>query len=170
MEPDSPSPETGLERVTRELEERSDPHWVARARRIRWPWSPESRVVRQANGLSLEARLEIFRDDLRAIQASNRVLNHAATIRAVEAAEAAMFEMRCVSEAARFAIVDRTQLEMSQQFPASLELLESFRGSASPEMLDAIKEQALHTFSAWMNRLAKADRELPLDELLKAKR
>ena len=36
---------------------------------------------------SFEARLEIFKDDLRAIRIANEVLNRAATMRAVEAAE-----------------------------------------------------------------------------------
>jgi hypothetical protein len=108
--------ENSLERVSQELQIRSDPNRVA-AGAISWPWSREARARSQARDLSLQARLDIFKDDLRSIRIANEVLS-AATMRAVEAAETAIFEIRCLGETARFAILNRTHLEMTRQFVA----------------------------------------------------
>lgn len=151
--------ETGLERVSRELEVRSDPNRVA-AGSISWPWSREAHARSQARDLRLQARLDIFKDDLRAIRTANEALNRAATMRAVEAAETAIFEIRCLGETARFAILNRTHLEMTRQFVMQLEILEGFRGRVTTEILDALKERALNEFTARMNRASKADVEL----------
>ncbi len=160
--------ETSLERVSQELQIRSDPNRVA-AGAISWPWSREARARSQARDLSLQARLDIFKDDLRSIRIANEVLNRAATMRAVEAAETAIFEIRCFGETARFAILNRTHLEMTRQFVAQLEILEGFRGRVTIEILDALKERALNEFTARMNRASKADVEFSKADILKLK-
>jgi len=164
-----PAAEEALERVNQELRLRSDPRRVVSERRLAFPWSPEARVRAQARQASLEARLDIFRDDLRAIRIANEVLNRAATMRAVEAAETAIFEIRCLGETARLAILNRTHLEMTRQFLAQLETIESFRGRVSTEILDALKERALNEFTARMNRASKADVEFSKGDILKLK-
>src|ERR1035441_10292918 len=83
---DDEPPETSLERATQELQVRSDPNRVAGGA-ISWPWSREACARSQARDLNLQARLDIFKDDLRSIRIANEVLNRAATMRAVEAAE-----------------------------------------------------------------------------------
>lgn len=169
-EPDRVEPSTrDIERVNRELQMRADPGRVAPSSLFDWPWSPGARVRTKAQDLSLEARLESFRDDLRSIRIANEVLNRAVTMRAVEAAEAAIFEIRCLGEAARFTILNRTQLDMSRQFVRQLEILESFRASTSPEVVDALKERALHDFTLRMNRLGKCDFEFSRQDILKLK-
>jgi len=160
--------ETSLERVSQELQIRSDPNRVA-AGVVSWPWSREARARSQARDLSLQARLDIFKDDLRSIRIANEVLNRAATMRAVEAAETAIFEIRCLGETARFAILNRTHLEMTRQFVSQLEILEGFRGRVTTEILDALKARALNEFTARMNRASKADVEFSKADILKLK-
>ena len=161
--------ETSLARVSRDIEVRADPGRVAPARAAAWPWSRGGRAHRQAATASLHARLDIFQDDLRAIRIINEVLNRAATLRAVEAAEGAIFEIRSLGETARYAILNRAHLEMTAQFVAHLEALDSFRGRVSPEVLDALKERALNEYTARMNRASKADVEFARAEILKLK-
>lgn len=163
------SEKPSVERVSRELRVRADPDQVSPNRRFELPWSREAQARSRARDLSLEARLDIFRDDLRAIRIANEVLNRAATMRAVEAAETAIFEIRTLGETARFAILNRTHLEMTRHFVVQLESIETFRGRLSPEVLDALKERALNEFTARMNRASKADIEFAKADILKLK-
>jgi hypothetical protein len=156
-----------VDRVSRELRVKADPGQVAPPSRL--PWSAQSRAHARARDLSMDARLDIYRDDLRAIRIANEVLNRAATMRAVEAAETAIFEIRTLGETARFAILNRAQLEMTRQFVQQLECIETFRGRLSPEVLDALKERALNEFSGRMNRASKADVEFAKADILKLK-
>ena len=167
--PNEAKSETSLERVSQELQIRSDPNRVAPSGPVSWPWSREARARSQAQDLSLQARLDIFKDDLRAIRIANEVLNRAATMRAVEAAESSIFEIRCLGETARFAILNRTHLEMTRQFLVQIETLEGFRGRVTPEILDALKERALNEFTGRMNRASKADVEFSKADILKLK-
>lgn len=158
-----------IERVNAELRLRSDPDRAIPGRPLEFPWSREARARSKARDLSVEARLDIFKDDLRAIRIANEVLNRAATMRAVEAAEAAIFEIRCLGETARFSILNRTHLDMTRQFLEQLESIESFRGRVSNEVLDALKERALNEFTARMNRASKADLEFSKSDILRLK-
>lgn len=158
-----------LERLTRELRVRSDPDRVVPGGALLLPWSRAARARGEAREASLQARLDIFRDDLRAVRIANEVLNRAATMRAVEAAETAIFEIRCAGETARLAILNRAHLEMTRQFLAQLETIEGFRGRVSAEVLDALKERALNEFCARMNRASKADVEFSKSEILRLK-
>lgn len=162
------SSETGLERANQELQVRADPRRVTPGK-IVWPWSREARARSAARDLSVEAQLDIFKDDLRAIRIAREVLSRAATMRAVQAAETAIFEIRCLGESARFAVVNRTHLEMTRQFLLQLETIEGFRGRVTPEILDALKERALSEFSTRMNRASKSDFEFSKDDILKIK-
>jgi hypothetical protein len=161
--------EPNVECVSRELERRSDPERVAPSRPLQSHWSREARARSRARDLALEARLDVFQDDLRAIRIANEVLNRAATMRAVEAAETAIFEIRCSGETARFSILNRTHLAMTRCFLRQLEMYESFRGQASPEVIDALKERALNEFTARMNRASKSDVEFSKTDILKLK-
>jgi hypothetical protein len=158
-----------IERVSAELRLRSDPDRVIRGKPVEFPWSRAARARSKARDLSIEARLDIFKDDLRAIRIANEVLNRAATMRAVEAAEAAIFEIRCMGETARFTILNRAHLEMTRQFLEQLESIESFRGRVSNEILDALKERALNEFTTRMNRSSKADVEFSKSEIMRLK-
>ncbi len=162
-------PRPSVERVSRELQHRTDPNRVVPAAGIELPWSDAARTRACARQASLEARLEIFKDDLRAIRIANEVLNRAATMRAVEAAEIAIFEIRSVGETTRFAILNRAQLEMTRQFVEQLESIEAFRGRLTSEVLDALKERALTEFTDRMNRASKADVEFAKADILKLK-
>jgi hypothetical protein len=158
-----------IERLGQELRVRTDPNRVVSGQAAVLPFSREARARSQARDASLQARLDIFRDDLRAIRIANEVLNRAATMRAVEAAETAIFEIRCLGETARFAILNRTHLEMTRQFLDQLESIESFRGRVATEVLDALKERSLNEFTARMNRASKADVEFSKGDILRLK-
>jgi len=162
-------PRPSVERVSRELQDRSDPNRVAPAEGLELPWSERARVRARAREASFDARLEIFKDDLRAIRIANEVLNRAATMRAVEAAEIAIFEIRSTGETIRFSILNRAQLDMTRQFVGQLESIESFRGRLTDEVLDALKERALSEFTERMNRASKADLEFAKTEILRLK-
>jgi len=158
-----------VERVSRELQHRADPDRVAPSVSIEWPWSERAQVRVKARQASFEARLEVFKDDLRAIRIANEVLNRAATMRAVEASEIAIFEIRSLGETTRLAILNRAQLDMTRQFMAQLESIEQFRGRVTDEVLDALKERALSEFTDRMNRVSKADLEFNKVEILRLK-
>lgn len=158
-----------VERVSRELQHRTDPERVLPADGVELPWSDAARVRRRAREASFEARLEVFQDDLRAIRIANEVLNRAATMRAVEAAEVAIFEIRSLGETTRLAIVNRAQLEMTRHFMSQLESIETFRGRLTEEVLDALKERALTEFTERVNRASKTDLEFAKAEILRLK-
>lgn len=162
-------PRPSVERVSRELQHRTDPNRVAPAIGVELPWSESALVRARARQASFEARLEIFKDDLRAIRIANEVLNRAATMRAVEAAEIAIFEIRSLGETTRFAILNRAQLDMTHQFVDQLESIETFRGRLTDEILDALKERALTEFTERMNRASKSDLEFAKADILKLK-
>lgn len=162
-------PRPAVDHVSRELEYRADPERAVPRGGLEWPWSDRARVRSLARQASLEARLEIFKDDLRTIRTAHEVLSRAATMRAVEAAEAGIFEIRSVGETTRLAILNRAQLEMTRQFVAQLDSIEEFRGRVTDEILDALKERALSEFTERMNRASKADVELPRQEFLRGK-
>ncbi len=167
-----PAPRTkpSVEHVSRELQHRADPDRVVPAGRgMVWPWSERARIRGRARQASLEARLEIFNDDLRAIRIANEVLNRAATMRAVEAAEIAIFEIRALGETTRLAILNRAQLDMTRQFVTQLEMIEGFRGRLTDEIVDALKERALTEFTERMNRASKADVEFAKADILRLK-
>ena len=109
----------------------------------------------------------MFRDDLRAIRIANEVLNRAATMRAVEAAETAIFEIRSLGETMRLAILNRAQLEMTRHFAQQIETIDGFRGRLPQEIVDALKERALSEFTDRMNRASKADVEFNRTHILR---
>jgi hypothetical protein len=159
----------GLRRVSQELLLRADADQVAPPERFEMPWSPERHARNQARDAALEARLDLFRDDLRSIRIANEVLNRASTMRAVEAAETAIFEVRSRSESFRLHILNSVQLAMTQEFIAHIDRLESFRERMPNEILDALKERALNEFTSRMNRASKSDVEFPKDAILRLK-
>lgn len=162
-------PRPTVEQVTRELQLRADPARVVPHSRLALPWSEATRVRARAREAAHEARLDIFRDDLRAIRIANEVLNRAATMRAVEAAETAIFEIRTLGETMRLAILNRTQLDMTRRFIQQLETIDGFRGRVPAEIIDALKERALNEFTERMNRASKADVEFNRADILRLK-
>jgi hypothetical protein len=163
--------EADLAEVSRELRHRLDPNSVApREGVVELPWSPNARARASAHQVSLEARLDIFRDDLRAIRIANEVLNRAATMRAVSVAEAAIFEIRTTSETLRYALLSRAQFEMTRHFTSHLARLEAFRERLPIEIIDALKERALSEFTTSMNRAARSDLEFDKPQILRLKK
>ncbi|MEZ5352301.1 MAG: hypothetical protein R2762_06655 [Bryobacteraceae bacterium] len=166
----TPQPPIGahdVRTVSRDLLARMDPGAVAAPGALSLPWSAERKAHAAARDASLAARLDIFKDDLRAIRMANEVLTRAATMRAVEAAEAAIFEIRTLGEIIRLSLVNRAHLEMTREFTRQLERLEEFRGQLPVELLDALKERALDEFTNRMARASKADLEFGREQLVR---
>ena len=62
------SAESNLDQVNQELQMRGDPDRVAAKSSRLWPWSGEAKARDAAQELSVQARLDIFKDDLRSIR------------------------------------------------------------------------------------------------------
>jgi hypothetical protein len=171
-EPEPAHPPT-VDDVNRELQLRASPDNVSPALVFEWPWSSaarsRSRARARAREMALEARLDLFQADLRSIRLAHEVLSRAASLRAVEAAETAVFQIRCQGETLRFQLINATHLEMTRQFLRHLEILDSYRHRTSPEVLDALKERALTEFTDRMNRASRADVDLLKSDIFKVK-
>jgi hypothetical protein len=172
LEP-QPGTETDVELsgkcVRRELQLRAGPDRVEPAGPLAWPWGERARARTRAREAAVGAKLDVFKDDLRAIRIAHEVLSRAATMRAVEAAEIAIFDIRTRGETTKLAILNRAQLEMTHLFVAQIERLEGFRGRLSAEILDALKERAFSEFTERMNRASKADVEFSREDILRLK-
>lgn len=153
-----PETEVSAAGVSAELERRLDPNQVVREAPV-WPWSPEARTRAEAQRAGLRARLDMYRDDLAAIRTAHQALSRAGTMRAIEAAETAIFEIRTIGETLRLALLNRAQIEMTRLFVQQIEALEEFRGKVPSEILDALKERALEEYTARMNRASRAEME-----------
>lgn len=151
----------------RELMRRADPEQVAPPEGLELPWSARARARSEARDAALAANLDVFKDDLRAIRIAHEVLSRAVTLRAVEAAETAMFEIRARGETFRLAALNRAQIEMTREFVAQLERLEVFREQLPPEILDALKERALAEFTTRMNAASGGALAFPKEWLLR---
>jgi hypothetical protein len=73
------------------------------------PLSSESQIRREALRTSLEARLTIFRDNVDAVRTANRVLNNAAIIQLMTAAESWIVDIRTMSEVEKQRVIDRAK-------------------------------------------------------------
>jgi hypothetical protein len=155
-----------LRRASRELLERTDAEQVVPRAGFEAPWSAAARTRAAARDAALAVRLDLFRDDLHAIRLANQVLNRAAAMRAVEAAEAAIFEIHARGEAFRLSLVNRAQLEMTSEFLAQLEALDRFRERCPEPILDALKERALAEFTARLNAASASPPMFPREEIL----
>lgn len=140
---------------------RLEPTW-------RWPWSAESSDRRQTRELSRQARLDQYKDHLRAFRTANEALGNAAAARASAASETSIFEAQCLNEMARFGIVNRVQHDMTSAFLDRLAAVESFRGRVSTEILDALRERALNEFAGSMNRASSSNK--PASESVEKKK
>lgn len=137
---------------------RSDPSFALPRRPFETPWSPEAKARNHARDLSIQARLDAFRDDLQALRTAHRALTRSAVMRAVEAAEGAIFEIRARGETLRYRLLNRVHIEMTQDFINQLSVVESLRDRLpSPQLADALKQRALEEFTARINRSSKAD-------------
>lgn len=150
-----------LDRVGELMQRLSDPARVAGpGPRNPLPWSPQAKAVKAAEQASIDARLEVFQDDLKSIRAANRILNRISMAHAVETARAAIFEIRARGELVRYEILNETHRELTSLFLSQIESIESLRDRMPAEMLDAMKERALNEFTAKMNRVSRAEAAL----------
>lgn len=170
-QPDEPLVDdtASIEVVSRTLDARAQPGRVVGGLGAIWPWGEGARIRARAAGAALEARLDLFRDDLRAIRVAYDVLKRVPTMRAVEAAEVAILEIRARGEAKRLAIINQSQLEMTRLFMEQLEAIDGLRGRLTPEIIDALKERALAEFTERVNRASKADLQFNRNDFMRTK-
>jgi hypothetical protein len=126
-----------------------------------WPWSKEAKALREARDLALRFRLDSYKEDLDRMRDANGALARTVTHRAEAASEAARFDLQCTKEAARFAAVNRTRLQMTRQFLDQLAFLDGLADPARAELFDALKERALNDFAEGVDRASREDRPRP---------
>ncbi len=156
---DADSPATETDRAAAdEVHLRTDPSFALPRGAFEMPWSPEAKARVRARELSIQARVDAFRDDLKALRIAHRALTRSAILRVIESAEGAIFEIRTRNETVRYRLLNRAHIQMTEDFLGQLAVIESLRGRLpSPQLADALKQRALEEFTAGINRASKAD-------------
>ena len=141
-----------------EVRLRSDPSFALPRGAFEMLWSPESGARRKARDLSIQARLDAFADDLKALRTAHRALTRAAILRVVESAEGTIFEIRACGATRRYRLLNREHVKMTEDFIEQLSRIEALRDRLpSPQLADALKQRALEEFTAGINRASKAE-------------
>lgn len=153
-----------------EVRLRTDPSFALPRHPFESPWSPEAKARRQARDLSIQARLDAFRDDLKALRIAHRALTRSAIMRVVEAAEGAIFEIRTEQETRRYRLLNRAHIQMTGEFVDQLARIESITPQLpSPQIAEALRQRALEEFIAGMNRSSKPALAFDKSELMNLK-
>ena len=161
------SAESNLAQVNQELQMRADPDRVAAKSSRLWPWSREAKARNTAQELSVQARLDIFKDDLRSI----RIARPKPRCDDAGCSSCGDRHFRDSMPRRDGAIFDHQPNAAGDDraIHVQLEAIEGFRGRVTPEILDALKERALTEFSNRMNRASKADFEFSKNDILRIK-
>jgi hypothetical protein len=132
------------------------------------PLSIEAQIRREALRASLEARLTIFRDNVDAVRTANRVLNNAAIIQLMTAAESWIVDIRTMSEVENQRVIDRAKnhlLETLEQRILDIEIFRQ-RGIVPEEIMDVMQNNAFNEFAFRASRIVEFDFEFSKDKLL----
>jgi hypothetical protein len=132
------------------------------------PLSFESQIRRQALKASLEARLTIFRDNVDAVRTANRVLNNAAIIQLMTAAETWIMDIRTMAEGEKQRVVDRAKNHLLETLEDRIVDIEVFRerGIVPIDILDVMQNNAFNDFACRAARIAELNFEFDKDKLL----
>ena len=132
------------------------------------PLSIESQIRREALKTSLEARLTIFRDNVDAVRTANRVLNNAAIIQLMTAAESWIMDLRTMAEVEKQRIVDRAKNRLLETLEERILDIEVFRqrGIIPEQILEVMQNNAFNEFAARAARIVEFDFEFSKDKLL----
>lgn len=133
------------------------------------PLSREAKIRRQARREALEARLTIFRDNILAVRVSNRVMNNAAIVQVMSAAEDFIIEVRAISENRRRKTLRDAQLHLLATLKGELSELKqlSEAGGLPQDVLDARVDNALAEYARSSLKIANLDFEFDKTALLK---
>jgi hypothetical protein len=137
-------------------------------KKSRNPLSLESQIRREALRSSLEARLTIFRDNVDAVRTANRVLNNAAIIQLMTAAEAWIMDIRGMAEVEKQRVIDRAKNQLLETLEGRILDLEVFRhrGVVPREILEVMQNNAFNDFAWRAAKIAELNFEFSKDQLL----
>jgi hypothetical protein len=132
------------------------------------PLSIEAQIRREALRTSLEARLTIFRDNVDAVRTANRVLNNAAIIQLMTAAESWIVDIRTMSEVEKQRVIDRAKNHLLETLEERILDIEIFRqrGIVPEEIMDVMQNNAFNEFAFRASRIVEFDFEFSKDKLL----
>src|SRR5215469_4847723 len=137
-------------------------------KKSRNPLSIESQIRREALRTSLEARLTIFRDNVDAVRTANRVLNNAAIIQLMTAAESWIMDIRTLAEVEKQRVIDRARNRLLETLEERILDIEVFRqrGIVPDEIMEAMQNSAFNEFAWRAARIVEFDFEFSKDKLL----
>ena len=132
------------------------------------PLSIEAQIRREALRTSLEARLTIFRDNVDAVRTANRVLNNAAIIQLMTAAESWIVDIRTMSEVEKQRVIDSAKNNLLETLEERILDIEIFRqrGIVPEEIMDVMQNNAFNEFASRASRIVEFDFEFSKDKLL----
>ena len=132
------------------------------------PLSIESQIRREAIKTSLEARLTIFRDNVDAVRTANRVLNNAAIIQLMTAAESWIMDLRTMTEVEKQRVVDRAKNRLLETLEERILDIEVFRqrGIIPEQIMEVMQNNAFNEFAERAARIVEFDFEFSKDKLL----
>jgi len=130
--------------------------------------SIESVARREALKASLEARLTIFRDNIDAVRTANRVLNNAAIIQLMTAAEAWIMDIRTMAEVEKQKVVDRAKNHLLETLEDRILDIEVFRqrGIVPEAIMEVMQNNAFNEFAWRAARIVELNFEFSKDKLL----
>jgi len=137
-------------------------------KKSRNPLSIESQIRREALKTSLEARLTIFRDNVDAVRTANRVLNNAAIIQLMTAAESWIMDLRTMAEVEKQRVVDRAKNRLLETLEERILDIEVFRqrGIIPEQIMEVMQNNAFNEFAERAARIVEFDFEFSKDKLL----
>lgn len=125
---DERAPSNAIERKRREVLERTNADVVAHPT---WKfWSGEARIRKIATNKALEARLGVFQDELQTVRTANRVMNNAALVGVMTAAERFIVQLRAICEVEKQGVLERAQIELLSSLRSHLSDLQDLRNQA----------------------------------------
>lgn len=149
----------------RQVERATNPDFVTKTKGL---ISPEGRMRRKAVREALEARLTIFRDNIEAIRTANRVMNNAAIVQVMTAAETFIVQVRNAAEVEKQDILYRAQENLMHVLANHLASLNKMReqGILPEELIEAREVMAYNEFAERSMKLAGLDFEFDKTKLL----
>jgi hypothetical protein len=164
---DGLAPGSVIERKRREVLERTNPNVVAEST---WKfWTPEARYRKLAKNDALETRLTAFRDGAQTVLTANKVMNHAALIAVMTAAERFIVEIRAICEVEKQALLEASQIDLLSSLRLHLSEVEILReqGGIPDAILDQRFEDALNQYAERSIKIAGLGFEFDKSSLLK---
>jgi hypothetical protein len=158
---------TSLDKAQRSILARTNPDVVATPS---WKiFGPEARGRREALKASVDGRLQIFRDNIEAVTKTNRVLNNAAIIKVMTAAEQFIVEIRGAAEVEKHATLATRHVELLRTLQDHLDELKQIACNADPEfvkIVEARMEGAINEYAERCLKIAGLDFEFDKKKLL----